>query len=186
MEHVNKLVHLLPQTNQVIALHTIIRDKSTKRADFIFYSDRLIRLLIEEGLGALPFKQKDVDTPCGVYHGTQPDFLSLPEINALVVSTFCQLFSLSATKKADFSIKFLDFFCFLLFETVIERSCAPFAGAEFAANLCGVSIIRAGESMEAGLRQVCQNIRIGKILIQRDEETAEPKVRLVKFPHLIR
>lgn len=49
-------------------------------------------------------------------------------------------------------------------------------GAEFAANLCGVSIIRAGESMEAGLRQVCQNIRIGKILIQRDEETAEPKV----------
>ena len=31
-------------------LHTIIRDKDTKREDFIFYSDRLIRLLIEEGL----------------------------------------------------------------------------------------------------------------------------------------
>lgn len=31
-------------------LHTIIRDKTTKREDFIFYSDRLIRLLIEEGL----------------------------------------------------------------------------------------------------------------------------------------
>jgi hypothetical protein len=70
MTDVSKLVHLLPQTNQVIALHTIIRDKHTKRADFIFYSDRLIRLLIEEGLGALPFKEKQVETPCGVYHGS--------------------------------------------------------------------------------------------------------------------
>jgi uracil phosphoribosyltransferase len=30
--------------------------------------------------------------------------------------------------------------------------------------------------MENGLREVCKAIRIGKILIQRDEETAEPKV----------
>jgi uracil phosphoribosyltransferase len=30
--------------------------------------------------------------------------------------------------------------------------------------------------MESGLREVCKAIRIGKILIQRDEETAEPKV----------
>ena len=31
-------------------LHTIIRNKDTNRADFVFYSDRLIRLLIEEGI----------------------------------------------------------------------------------------------------------------------------------------
>lgn len=30
--------------------------------------------------------------------------------------------------------------------------------------------------MEAGLRAVCKSVRIGKILIQRDEQTAEPKV----------
>lgn len=72
MTDAHKLVHLIPQTNQVVALHTIIRDKHTKRADFIFYSDRLIRLLIEEGLGALPFKEKKIETPCGIYNGTCP------------------------------------------------------------------------------------------------------------------
>ena len=30
--------------------------------------------------------------------------------------------------------------------------------------------------MEAGLRDVCRSVRIGKILIQRDENTAQPKL----------
>ena len=30
--------------------------------------------------------------------------------------------------------------------------------------------------METGLRAVCKSVRIGKILIQRDEATAQPKV----------
>jgi len=30
--------------------------------------------------------------------------------------------------------------------------------------------------MEAGLRDVCRSVRLGKILIQRDEETALPKL----------
>ena len=41
---------LLPCNKQVQALHTIIRDKNTSREDFVFYSDRLIRLLVEEGI----------------------------------------------------------------------------------------------------------------------------------------
>ena len=36
--------------------------------------------------------------------------------------------------------------------------------------------------MEAGLRAVCKAIKIGKILIQRDEETAMPKLYYSKFP----
>jgi len=36
--------------------------------------------------------------------------------------------------------------------------------------------------MEAGLREVCRSVRIGKILIQRDEETAQPKLFYSKFP----
>lgn len=36
--------------------------------------------------------------------------------------------------------------------------------------------------MEAGLREVCRSVRIGKILIQRDEETALPKLFYSKFP----
>ena len=36
----------LKQTAQLEALYTIIRDKNTGRGDFIFYSDRIIRLLV--------------------------------------------------------------------------------------------------------------------------------------------
>ena len=39
----------LPQSAQLHALLTIIRDKNTSRSDFIFYSDRIIRLLVDEG-----------------------------------------------------------------------------------------------------------------------------------------
>ena len=34
--------------------------------------------------------------------------------------------------------------------------------------------------MEAGLRDVCRSVRIGKILLQRDEHTALPKLFYVK------
>lgn len=42
--------------------------------------------------------------------------------------------------------------------------------------------MRAGESMEQGLRSCCRSVRIGKILIQRDEETAQPKLFYDKLP----
>lgn len=44
-----KQVQLLPQTTQLKGLMTIIRSKETPRSDFIFYADRIIRLLVEEG-----------------------------------------------------------------------------------------------------------------------------------------
>jgi len=116
--------HVMRQTNQVIGLQTIIRNRETSRSDFIFYSDRLIRLLIEEGLSYLPFQQKTVITPTG----------------------------------------------------------SEYNGVDFASKICGVSIVRAGESMEAGLRAVCRSVRIGKILIQRNEETAEPSLYYCKLP----
>eukprot|EP01125_Pyxidicula_operculata_P009397 TRINITY_DN3097_c0_g1_i1.p1 TRINITY_DN3097_c0_g1~~TRINITY_DN3097_c0_g1_i1.p1 ORF type:complete len:221 (+),score=41.09 TRINITY_DN3097_c0_g1_i1:32-694(+) len=120
----DEFVYLLPQTNQIKGLHTIIRDQNATREDFIFYSDRLIRLLIEEALSILPFHEKVVTTPTGV----------------------------------------------------------EFKGVEFSSKICGVSIVRAGESMESGLRAVCKAVRIGKILIQRDEQTALPKLYYAKLP----
>ncbi|ANB12264.1 uracil phosphoribosyltransferase [Sugiyamaella lignohabitans] len=42
--------------------------------------------------------------------------------------------------------------------------------------------MRAGESMEQGLRDCCRSVRIGKILIQRDEETTKPKLFYDKLP----
>ncbi|CAR29311.1 ZYRO0G05698p [Zygosaccharomyces rouxii] len=119
-----KNVHLLNQSNQLVGLYTIIRDKNTARPDFIFYSDRIIRLLVEEGLNHLP-------------------------VEPLTVRTH--------TDK-------------------------PFDGVSFIGKICGVSIVRAGESMEEGLRDCCRSVRIGKILIQRDEETAKPKLFFEKLP----
>ena len=40
----------------------------------------------------------------------------------------------------------------------------------------------AGEAMEQGLRDCCRSIRIGKILIQSDEDTQKAKVFYAKFP----
>eukprot|EP00668_Euglena_longa_P029008 GGOE01036346.1.p2 GENE.GGOE01036346.1~~GGOE01036346.1.p2 ORF type:complete len:258 (+),score=83.33 GGOE01036346.1:61-774(+) len=117
-------VSFLQQTPQLLALMTIIRDQRTRREEFVFYADRIIRLLIESGLAQLPFHEKSIVTPTG---------------------------------------------------TVFE-------GTGFAQRICGVSIVRAGESMEAGLRAVCRGISIGKILIQRDESTALPRLYYVKLP----
>jgi uracil phosphoribosyltransferase len=102
----------------------MIRDHKTGRADFIFYSNRIIRLLVEEGLNHLPVVSQEIQTPVG-------------------------------------------------------RS---YAGVKFEGKICGVSIMRAGESMEQGLRDCCRSVRIGKILIQRDEETSKPKLYYDKLP----
>lgn len=60
----------LPATSQLEACLTIIRDEKTSRSDFIFYSDRIIRLLVEEGLNHLPVVERSVTTPTGLpYHG---------------------------------------------------------------------------------------------------------------------
>ncbi len=42
-----------------------------------------------------------------------------------------------------------------------------YVGVEFARGLCGVSVIRSGEAMEAALRECCQGIKMGKILVHR-------------------
>jgi uridine kinase len=50
---------------QIRGMHTIIRDESTKANDFVFYADRINRLVVEAGLGLLPFNEKTVTTPTG-------------------------------------------------------------------------------------------------------------------------
>ncbi|CEH18563.1 prtase-like protein [Ceraceosorus bombacis] len=114
----------LAQTAQLNALLTIIRSSATSRSDFIFYADRIIRMVVEEGLNYLPTLEKTVQTSTG----------------------------------------------------------GAYDGLKFEGRICGVSILRAGEAMESGLRECCRSVRIGKILIQRDEETAKPKLFYAKLP----
>lgn len=61
-------LHLIPTTPQIKGLHTFIRNASTSRDEFIFYSNRLMRLVIEYTLSMLPFKDSVVDTPQGVQY----------------------------------------------------------------------------------------------------------------------
>ncbi|CAA7400713.1 unnamed protein product [Spirodela intermedia] len=103
-------VYVIQSTFQIRGMHTLIRDRDITTPDFVFYSDRLIRLVVEHGLGHLPFTEKQVVTPTG----------------------------------------------------------SVYTGVDFCKKLCGVSIIRSGESMENALRACCKGIKIGKILIHRD------------------
>ena len=48
-------MQVVPSNFQIRGMQTIIRDRNTSAADFIFYSDRLLRLVIEASLGHLPF-----------------------------------------------------------------------------------------------------------------------------------
>jgi hypothetical protein len=52
-------------------------------------------------------------------------------------------------------------------KSVVTPTGAAYVGVDFAKKLCGVSIIRSGESMENALRACCNGIKIGKILVHR-------------------
>ncbi|KAG0557709.1 hypothetical protein M758_11G146800 [Ceratodon purpureus] len=117
-------VFVIQSTFQIRGMHTLIRDQETTKHDFIFYADRLIRLIVEHGLGHLPFTEKQVITPTG----------------------------------------------------------SIYVGVEFCKQLCGVSIVRSGESMENALRACCKGIKIGKILIHREGDDGKQLV-YEKLPH---
>ncbi|KAJ3164481.1 Uridine-cytidine kinase-like 1 [Geranomyces variabilis] len=115
----------LKPTNELKALLTIIRDRTTSRHDFIFYAERLSRMIIERGLTELPFSSVDIPTPV-------PNQI--------------------------------------------------YKGVVWKGEVCGVSIIRAGLTMEQGLRSVVKDIPIGKMLIQTDQSTGEPQLHYCKLP----
>ena len=56
---------VLASIDQIKELQKIIRDKDTSRSDFKFIADRLIRMVIEEGLNQLPYQECDITTPTG-------------------------------------------------------------------------------------------------------------------------
>ncbi|KCV70368.1 uridine kinase [Fonticula alba] len=63
-------IKVMESRPQLRAMHTLIRNRDTPRDDFVFYSERLFRLLIEEALSHLPFTPCDIVTPTGgTYHG---------------------------------------------------------------------------------------------------------------------
>jgi len=58
----------------------------------------------------------------------------------------------------------------------------PYAGLRLARPVCGVSVVRAGDSMETALRAALPSSRLGKILIQRDKVTKLPRLYFSALP----
>merc|ERR1712141_848260 len=56
---------ILSRTCQIQEHQTRLRDAETSRSDFKFVADRLIRMVIEEGLNQLPYSEVEVITPTG-------------------------------------------------------------------------------------------------------------------------
>uniref|UniRef100_A0A0K0DAG5 uridine/cytidine kinase n=1 Tax=Angiostrongylus cantonensis TaxID=6313 RepID=A0A0K0DAG5_ANGCA len=112
---------IIRQTPQVRGLHTFIRNKNTKRDEIIFYADRLTRILVEEAMKFMPYKDVEI------------------ELNSLKG----------------------------------RRQCA---------QICGVAIMRAGETMENSLRAVVKDCKMGKILIQTNDKTLVPELFYLRLP----
>ena len=60
------------QSKAIQMLFTMIRDKNTTNEDYVFYSDRLCRILAEEGLARLCTEDVIIETPCGKWKGPKP------------------------------------------------------------------------------------------------------------------
>lgn len=58
-------LEVIPSNFQIRGMHTILRSSETSKNDFVFYADRLNRLVVEHGLGHLPFHERIVTTPAG-------------------------------------------------------------------------------------------------------------------------
>ena len=61
---------------------------------------------------------------------------------------------------------------------VITPTNAEFHGLELTKPICGISVMRAGEAMEMALRSTVREVKIGKILIQRDENSVNKEAKL--------
>ncbi|CAD6198581.1 unnamed protein product [Caenorhabditis auriculariae] len=115
---------IIRDTPQVKGLHTYIRSRDTNRDEFIFYSERLSRILFEEAMNHMPYQAVDIE---------------------------------------------------------LVNGCKS-TGIRKAASICGVAIMRAGETMENSLRNIVKDCKMGKILIQTNETTLDPELHYLRLP----
>jgi uridine kinase len=116
-------VHKLKENSQVRSIETTLRNSTTKRDDFIFNSERLVCLLIEEALNYTPFRSCEVMTPVN----------------------------------------------------------ATYYGQSFHNQICGVSIMRAGDAMMKGFQSVLKDPVMGTMLIHSDNKSG-PRLFFYRLP----
>ena len=62
---------VISQSKAYAALFTQMRNVNTASADFVKYSRRAMRLLVEDAIAEFPSQPVQIKTPCGLFHGTQ-------------------------------------------------------------------------------------------------------------------
>eukprot|EP00043_Microstomoeca_roanoka_P030263 m.25579 g.25579 ORF g.25579 m.25579 type:complete len:209 (+) comp9881_c1_seq1:104-730(+) len=118
-------IQMLDQTHNVNAIITALLDKTTPQREFVAFSHRLIRLVIEAGINFLDMEDHTVQTPTG----------------------------------------------------------HSFSGLKLVREPVGISIMRAGEAMEQGLRDSLFSIPMGHMLIQHDHDQRKGDPQIY-FHHL--
>ena len=123
------------------------------------YGDRLMRLLAEEALCRLPsIKDGEVITPCGVAQG-------------LVEKRKMDICLVSVVRSGILSIDIYDAHKSYSIKIMYTTS-----------NMYNIKFV--GDILQEAVRQLEPGVKIGKILIQRDESTVEktPKLFYKKLP----
>jgi uracil phosphoribosyltransferase len=122
-----KVINLSTYIRSLKHLFTQIRNEKTTTAEFRKFSNRIMRLICEEGIALMDSQPLRVTTPT----------------------------------KAVYDGEFVD-----------------------VSDVVVIPIIRAGDAMLEAFLGVVPDASVGKILIQRDEETAMPKLFYSKLPTL--
>ena len=67
-------------------------------------------------------------------------------------------------------------------ETKYRTGNFSYVGRKKSLDVCGVAIMRAGETLETALRSVVKDSKMGKILIQTNELTHVPELYFLRLP----
>lgn len=67
----------------------------------------------------------------------------------------------------------------------VQTVVGTYDGCELATNVCGVTVVRGGEIFENSLRMIFRDCLMGKLLIQSDPKTGEPRLHYLKLPQRI-
>ena len=159
-------LQVIPSNFQIRGMHTIIRDRTTSCADFVFYADRLLRLVVEAGAMRIQLHPADAEDDNLQYVPVcPPRSCMFATISTFPSTNFGQPMQ-RHNGRVHPHIAGLGHLPFKE-RTVETPTGRQYVGVDFAKKLCGVSIIRSGESMENALRACCKGIKIGKILVHR-------------------
>lgn len=148
-------------------IYTVLRDRTSTRQDFIFFTDRLATLLVERAMEKLPYREVTIETPVGAQtKGKAIDvgvcFSAFSRIRPVIrrASTFTEPMwrdhpSIVSARNPTKSVR---------------------------AQKSQIS----GGPLEQGLQRVISDVPIGSLLVQSDSKTGEPLLFQAKLPNCIR